>query len=357
MSGPQTNGAGAGAGSGSGSDVPEAQLQRRFDLGAWEGMHRIAGGKSAHHILTTDRGRFVLRRSYRAKEECAVAFEHELVAHLRRGGFPGPEFVPTVDGRPCAVIDGRLWRVSVLVEADPADGTNPAHVEAAGASLGRYHRLVETFRPAGRVPEAAFLPDALAERLAAVRTLVDDPVLSPGDRGYELLGALRGAVDEGAGAAARLGHLYDRMPMTLIHAGCRRGSVLFRGDRLAVVLDFDSSRYEAKAYDVAVAVHDFAKIYGDPGSDDFKVHLDPGVAGAFVSAYESEGGRLSSEELEAVPLLLVAKRLKRALGRYGRLLAGEPLSDNDLRKINLELARVRSLGAPGGVAEALAVRS
>ena len=66
------------------------------------------------------------------------------------------------------------------------------------------------------------------------------------------------------------------------------------------------------------------------------------VAARFVDAYRRLSP-LRPEELEAVPLLLMAKRLKRALGRYARLLAGEPLSDNDHRKIDLELARVRSL--------------
>ncbi len=44
--------------------------------------------------------------------------------------------------------------------------------------------------------------------------------------------------------------------------------------------------------------------------------------------------------MEALPLLLEAKRLKRGLGRRSRALDGEVLSDNDYEKIRLEDQRL-----------------
>ena len=104
-----------------------------------------------------------------------------------------------------------------------------------------------------------------------------------------------------------------------------------------------------------MGVHDFAKVYGDPASADYKVHLDPGIAARFVGAYHAVSP-LEVGEVEAVPHLLMAKRLKRALGRYARLLAGEPLSVNDHRKIALELARVRSLTERSELVDAMTDR-
>lgn len=45
-------------------------------------------------------------------------------------------------------------------------------------------------------------------------------------------------------------------------------------------------------------------------------------------------------EIEALPLLLEAKRLKRGLGRISRSRHGEKLSDNDYTKIRLEDQRI-----------------
>ncbi|MGH9037192.1 MAG: phosphotransferase enzyme family protein [Acidimicrobiia bacterium] len=318
---------------------PRAVLQAAFDVGDWHEVQLLPAGKSRHHLLTTAAGRFVLRCSYRSKTSEAVRFEHELVAYLRARGFPGPEFVPTVDGEPCAQVDGRLWRLARFVPGHPASAGIPGQTEAVAEALARYHRLVAGFSAGVSIPEAPPMPAALAERLAAVPTEERFLAAVP----EELAGPLRFALAEGRAVHRRLVELYRVLPVTIIHAGCRRGSALFDGGHLRVVLDFDSARLEARAMDVAVAVHDFAKVYGDPASPAYKVHLDRAVVARFVGAYQSASA-LTPEELEAVPLLLRAKRLKRALGRYARLLGGDPLSPNDLRKIVLELARVRSLG-------------
>ncbi len=329
--------------------LPLAALRGAFDVGDWREVQPLPAGKSQHYLLTTTLGRFVLRRSYRSKTFDEVRFEHELVAHLRARGFPGPEFVPTVEGEPCAPVDGRLWRMALFVAGRPASAEIPGHVEAVAEALARYHQLVADFSAGVPAPDAPLVPAALAERLGAVPT--EERFLAALPEG--LAAPLRFALAEGKAVHRRLEELYRILPLTTIHAGCRRGSALFDGGRLLVVLDFDSAHHEARALDVAVAVHDFAKVYGDPASPDYKVHLDPAVAARFVGAYQAVSP-LAPEELEAVPLLLVAKRLKRALGRYTRLLAGEALSGNDLRKIALELARVRSLAHDGGLAPAMA---
>jgi homoserine kinase type II len=249
------------------------------------------------------------------------------------------------------VVDGRLWRVSLFVTGRPARQAHPGDAATAARALAQYHELVDGFTASVPTPEAPLVGEALADRLASVIARLDErPALPAGEVGASLDYALERA----DAVAARLAELYRDLPVTTIHAGCRRGSTLFdEEDRLAVVLDFDSAHREARALDVAVAVHDFAKLYGDPQSVDYKVHLDPAVAGHFVGAYHAEAP-LSAAEVEAIPLLLLAKRLKRALGRYERLLAGEPLSVNDVKKIALEVARVRSLTERDGLVPVLA---
>jgi homoserine kinase type II len=282
----------------------------------------------------------VVRRSYRAKEADGVRFEHELVDHLRANGFPGPEFVATVDGEPYAEVDDRLWRVSVFVEGRPADAAVPGDIEAVAGALARYHRVAEGFEARVPVPAAQLVVDGLAERVAATEALFDGTAGQLNDPG--LGGSLEQALEDAREVLGRLRGFYATTPLQLIHGGCRRGSALFRGDALAVVIDFDSAHHEVRALDVAVGVHDFAKVYGDPASADYKVHLAPEVAARFVAAYHA-CSPLTPSEVQAVPALLMAKRLKRALGRYARILAGEALSVNDHKKIALELARVRSL--------------
>jgi len=160
----------------------------------------------------------------------------------------------------------------------------------------------------------------------------------------DLLASIPYVLEQGRAALDALDRLYPKLPVVTIHAGCRRGSALFEGDRVIGMLDFDSSHLEARVLDLAVALHDFAKVYGDPDSQEYKVRLDLQVVSRFLRMYQRVN-TLEAAEVEALPALLVAKRLKRALGRYQRLIKGEELSEGDIKKVTLELARVRWLEA------------
>lgn len=323
--------------------LPLELLEPCWDLGEWGHLDAMPLGKNQHWRFDTPRGRFVLRRSYRAKTSDGIRFEHELVTHLRRHGFPAPVYVPTTDGAPCAEVDGRLWRVAEFVAGRPARIAHVNDSRAFGAVLARYHQTVAGLRSSVPAPAGELIPEALRSRLDGTAALVGAGAAVPGSVAAGLDATLARAEQ----VCSRLEALYLVLPRALVHAGCRRGSVIFDGeDRISVVLDFDSARVEARAVDLAVGVFDFAKIYGEPGSADYKVHVDPSPAAAFLDGYRSVTP-VGTAELEAVPLLILAKRLKRALGRYHRLLSGGEMSPGDWAKIALEEARVRSLeGSP-----------
>jgi homoserine kinase type II len=298
-------------------------------------------GKSRHHVVVTDRGTYVLRCSYRSKTVDQIEFEHELIAYLRAHGFPAPRVAETVDGTTHVAVDGRLYRLTAFVRGSACDARS-RNLEEVARTLAHYHDLAATFDPVAPTPDQARLNASLRERLATVRNL-RAARFGPTDGEIEpLLEALPEALEHAEAAVAALDDLYPRLPELVIHAGCRRASALCKGDALAAMLDFDSARLEARVVDLAVALHDFAKVYGEPSSAAYKVPLDLNVVARFLAGYQ-DVARLLPVELEALPALLIAKRLKRAFGRYERLLAGEPLSPGDTRKIALELGRVRWL--------------
>jgi homoserine kinase type II len=179
--------------------------------------------------------------------------------------------------------------------------------------LGRYHRLVAD------LPAEVAEPPALAE----LRERVARPDVEP---------ALRARAVEVVG---RLTALLPELPRVVVHGGARRGSLLFDGERVVGVLDLDSAHPDVRVLDLAVAVHDVGKVYTRLGDEDHKVALDLDRVAAVLTAYRGEV-RTAPAEVEALPLLLEAKRLKRALGRINRARAGEQLSDNDHAKIHLE---------------------
>jgi homoserine kinase type II len=151
-------------------------------------------------------------------------------------------------------------------------------------------------------------------------------------------------LERGGTVLGLLDRLYPALPKLVIHGGCRRGSTLFEGDRLVAMLDFDSARLEARVLDLAIAFHDFGKVWGEVGSPDFKVPLDLRIVSEFLDAYQ-EINPLEEAEIEALPILLAARPLKRALGKYRSMIGDLQTSQGHVRKAAQEVARVRWLEA------------
>ena len=311
-----------------GQDLPLAELAGLWPLGGWTSVSLVPGGKNEHLRVAAADGIHYLRRSYRAKPMDELVRQLGLMRLLRDRGFPAPEVVPSSAGPDYAGLSGRWWIATRGIEGDPFDGGSQAHVRALGRMLARYHRTV------------ADLPAVVAEPavLTELRSRAAEPGLDPA-----LVTRTERVVEELSG-------LLPELPRVVVHGGARRGSLVFDGDQVAGVLDFDSAHPDVRVLDLAVAVHDVGKVYTRDGDDGNKVALDLGRVTELLAAY-SRDVRPTAAELEALPLLLEAKRLKRGLGRRGRVRDGEALSPNDYEKIRLEDQRLAWLD---GHREALA---
>jgi homoserine kinase type II len=330
-------------------DIPTDTLMEVYDLGQWQSVELLPAGKSEHYRITTDGGEYILRRSHSSRTLKEVRFEHALVAHLRNNGFPAPLFVPGVSGETTVVVNGYLYSASVFVKGSPYQADNVEHLREAARTLAKYHRIVASFGllpPPSREP---FLSETLRERLAAIPSpeTISDFSARYGERDPripDLLASLPYVLERGGAVLGLLDRLYPDLPKLVIHGGCRRGSTLFEGDRLVAMLDFDSARLEARVLDLAIASHDFGKVWGEPGSPDFKVPLDLRIVSEFLDAYR-EINPLEEAEIEALPILLAARPLKRALGKYRSMIGDLQTTQGHVRKAAQEVARVRWLEA------------
>ena len=146
-------------------DFPVSALADAYELGPWESIKRLPGGKSEHYRLVAGSGEYAIRRSHRSKTPADMRFEHELVAHLRDCGFPAPVVVPTVSGDTCAAVDGDLYTVSVFVDGSYYEAGNAEHLSESARALAEYHRISASFRPLSSRSREPFLNETLRERL------------------------------------------------------------------------------------------------------------------------------------------------------------------------------------------------
>ena len=175
-----------------------------------------------------------------------------------------PVPVPDVLSDGVETYDGREYAVVERVLGDSADGgVTPARMRAAGRALGQIHARGPTFERSGRL------------RFEGDEPLVD-PAFEPEYRGWLLgelddnLDTLRGAGFEAVDAVAALfDEAGDRIPTgfepVLCHDDFSPENVVFEGDEVTGVLDFDRAYAGHATRDVVKAVN--AAWLQDPVAD------------------------------------------------------------------------------------------
>jgi homoserine kinase type II len=224
-----------------------------------------AGTVNSNYFLQTSRGRFFVRL-YEQQDVDGVAYEWSLLSHLGAQGVtipariagPAPGAI-RVDGRPVAVfaeVKGEdLCQARVDVQ----------RVLRVGAALGSAHRAGLSF---GTVREGRF-------RLEDVARLLDQGESAGRPELREPITRLRQVHGEVARALA--GPLAE-LPRGVIHGDLFRDNVLWQGDDIVALLDWESASHGVLAYDVAVTL--LAWCCGD--------QLDFTLGRALVEGYRAE---------------------------------------------------------------------
>jgi homoserine kinase type II len=190
-----------------------------------------------------------------------VAFEVEVLRFLAREGFPAVPLVLARDGAPQVEVAGRPAMLFAFVEGEELERTDvtPERCRRIGVELGRLHVLAPRFHVTranpyrrGRVSEwvAELEPDGGG-----------DPLVAP------CLPMLRQELE--------LSVKLPAVPCGLVHGDLFLDNVLWVGERISALLDWEMSCVDAFAYDLAVMVN--AWCYGE--------RFEPSLARAIVAGY------------------------------------------------------------------------
>jgi homoserine kinase type II len=311
-------------------DAELEQLAAAFGLGAIREHHAIAAGTiNSNYELATERGRFFARVN-EGKSEHDVAWEAQLVGALAEAGVVTPPPLVALDGRPYAALRGPITKwLSVFAWRDgrhlAAAEVTPALADRFGAALAQLHvaglalpaawrrgSIYDHVHLVGRFERFAQLADAALARAVAIL-------------GEELA--------EAAAAAA----IRARATHGMIHGDLFRDNVLWDGDAISAILDFEQASGGSLAYDLAVCINDWC-FPGSPRAD-----LDLGLAAALVAGYQRVRP-LTDLDRAALPVELRAAAARFTITRITDVyLARVPNPDKDFRAF---LARCEAWRGP-----------
>ncbi|MGB5932111.1 MAG: phosphotransferase [Anaerolineae bacterium] len=204
-------------------------------------------------IVETTRGRYFLKRRHpRLRQPEFIRGQHELIGCLRQAGFPAPTIVPTASGETFLALDGEVYEIYVYVEHEPYDHERPAHLKEAALTLGRCHTILhgfapETLRPLGEL-YGPYILSTILTNLGQAWQLDQDP---------ELAGIAHQLEAEAADLASRFAE-HGALPYLVIHGDYYADNLLFKGDRIVCVVDYDKASWQPRVVELAEALIYFA---------------------------------------------------------------------------------------------------
>jgi homoserine kinase type II len=279
-----------------------------FQIGVIESITDFPRGsrRSAKTGIVSSRGKYLLKQRpiHRARPE-RVAFAHRVQLVLLEAGFPLPRIVSTrEDGKLFVRHRDHLFELFEFVAGQPFSRT-PAEAGAAGDALAWFHSTLRgfSFEPTMIVPSGDF-HDAAAIRvgLCGIGSTLSSHDSFSGDEAElaSLIQVLLESYDQAAEAAGRWG--IESQPDGVVHSDWHPGNLLFRGEKVAAVLDYDSVRRSRSITDVATGALHFSIITGDD-PDAWPDHLEEELFHAFLAGYESRTP-LRLEECRCLPHLM-----------------------------------------------------
>jgi len=296
-----------------------------YDLGVIGSIARFRRGSAATPklVIASQKGKFVLKRRSDAQSSPGrVRFAHHLQQRLTESRFPLPALVGTRnDNRSVLQLNHRIYELFRFLEGAKYDAS-AAQTRVAGYALALFHDIAASLEASELPPVPSFHNNQHTPYLLRDLDL-------PGEAHHEL--ALR--YEHAAARVERLG--FSSWPTQTVHGDWHPGNMLFDGDRLAAVIDYDTARSAARVVDIASAALQFSitAVAGSP--DSWPDDLDETRFVSFLQGYEalaqeravddqpSAAGLISKAELRALPDLMIESLIAEAAapiaatGRFG----------------------------------------
>ncbi len=249
------------------------------ELVSYEGI--LAGLENSNYYVTTTMGEYVLTL-FESHSEKEVGYFLDVTRHLADHRLPTANPIADRDGVSLKRLAGKPAALVMRMVGQSVDRPSQGQVAELGAMLGRMHRVGRDY---GRV-----------------RGNDRGPLWWRGIAG-ELLAQLPS--DEAELLRFELAHHTttwpEDLPQGLIHADLFRDNVLFSGESLTALLDFNNACTDMLMFDVAICLNDWCS--------EADGRLDMARAVTLLSAYQ-RARTLTQQECQALPLLLRAAALR-----------------------------------------------
>jgi len=213
------------------------------------------GSVNSNYLIETSRGRFLLRVD-EVKSETELRREIDLLGFLRKHSFPCPQPLQDRKGRYYREYSSKQVSLYKYHEGRilPVNRLKPVHLEAIGRTLGELHVYGKVYK---KGVDNRFSFERIVDLYQRVRTRLPNYFCK-----------IQRALDDEIDYLSR--YLENKLPKGVIHGDLFADNLLFRGERLAAVLDFEAACRGKFIFDIATAVNALCYVDGNYSLERFR---------------------------------------------------------------------------------------
>lgn len=266
-------------------------------------------------VLTNDNGnlqKILLKYNPRMQDPEHVERITAITDHLNSLGVPTPEVIRNkVDGRPYTLIpeddQDLLFVAYQFVEGQYFSGTIE-EVEQAGKALGLLHKGLASYSPATPMSDQGRGSWQDADSSHVFDEV--DRILRGADQLDEFDVFVQLHMEEfRAHLTASRSEEIARFPRQLIHDDYHVQNVLFKANKVELIVDFEDvdASPAPRIWDVAFALHRFVKFY--PTRNLTTSEPEAGKIGSarFLEGYRSGNPEIADDEISKIPITIRAR--------------------------------------------------
>ncbi len=255
----------------------------------------LTGGAANEHWRVEAPGEppRVLRRYHPRQTAASVAYEHRLLQFLANRDWPVAPPIVAGGGSQLETEAGR-WALFPFVPGEPPEDTRRS-LQRKGALLALLHADLRDFPETDQRPGFGRITDLdtplRLDGFADFHALVAWDALRHPERA-EAFEALR---ERNLADAASRG--YGTLPDHPVYFECLGNNILFQGDDVTAMLDFDLAHRDARVADLGRSL-----LY-DGGFDGWRLH-------SFIAGYQAHADPpLSRDEVDLLPTMMLAAEI------------------------------------------------
>ncbi|MFH1613677.1 MAG: phosphotransferase [Planctomycetota bacterium] len=312
------------AGSSSFSSQELARVLSHYDLGIIRHIRSLAGGSRSapKMVVTAEKGKFIIKRRPHGKDNPQrVTFAHSVQKHLKQRQFPVAGLIATIDENDTVLhLGSHIYELFEFVTGRRYDESLKETMDA-GRQLGVFHLYLRSFSSEIKPPCGGF-HDSRLVRTQLKSLDSEKSSVRPSDQMRVVVQNLMTLYNGSAIHVNELG--FDSWREQIIHGDWHPGNMLFSHNKIAAVLDFDSTKLASPITDLANGLLQFSIVAGRPNPANWPDYLDDAKLISFLEGYRKVV-KLQISHLNALLDLMIETMIAEAVlpvaatGSFGNL--------------------------------------